>query len=438
MPAPAFDPFVGRLVAGRFRVLGVLGQGGMGAVYRAEHVAMGRQVALKVIHAHIARDPTVRARFHREAKAASRLESPLVVTPYDFGETEDGTLYFAMELVRGESIRARLERDCSVPVREALAIAGDIARALTEAHAAGVVHRDLKPENVMLLEGGGLKVVDLGIARVMEASGVERAQTQLTRSGALLGTPAYMSPEAVKRTQVGPPADLYALGLILHEMIAGRPTFDEAEPVLLMGMHLRVRPEPLSAVREDLAIPTSLDALVSELLAKATDARPASAAQVAERLRAIEEELRAPAPEQARRRVPWAVVAASVVGVAVVAAAIVLSSEDEHPRIEPLPPSEAPSEATVQRQPAPAPAPMPPGVPRGEREATGAIEDEAARGTDAPAAIDEREADRERALRRRGSRRGAPARADRMDEAQPETAMESATAMGAPALREEW
>jgi predicted Ser/Thr protein kinase len=200
-------------VIGRFRIVGELGRGGGGIVYLADDERLERPVALKLVAA--GADPELRERLRREAVAAATIDDPSVATIYSLEEF-DNQLFIVSEYVRGRTLRAALA-DGPLPRERALAIARDIARALRAAHQAGVIHRDLKPENVMLSDSGKVKVVDFGIARVT-GDGV----TQLTQHGALLGTPAYMAPEQLLGTPADARADIYAFGIVLSEMIAGR------------------------------------------------------------------------------------------------------------------------------------------------------------------------------------------------------------------------
>lgn len=284
----------GTTIAGRYEVVRLLGAGGMGSVYEAIQLAIGRRVALKVLRPDVADDPLVEARFQREARAAASVDHPSVVVVHEFGRGDDGTLFLAMELLHGASLLTRIRElaraSAVMAPEEAVAIACEIASALEAAHAAGVVHRDLKPDNVMLLDGGGVKVLDFGIARILEDERASAAgdRAQLTDAQQMLGTPRYMSPEAVARLPVGPSADLYALGAILFEMLTGRPVFLEKEPVLLMGQHLREPPPRLTEARPDAAAPPALEALVDAMLAKAPGQRPESAAEVRRGLLAID------------------------------------------------------------------------------------------------------------------------------------------------------
>lgn len=288
---------MGTTIAGRYRVERLLGSGGMGSVYEATQLAIGRRVAIKVLRPDVADDPFIEARFQREARAASSVHHPNVVVVHEFGRGDEGTLFLAMELLHGDSLLTRLRRLAKetssgvMPPREAVRIASEIASALEAAHQAGVVHRDLKPDNVTLLASGGLKVLDFGIARILqndERPDTSEDRAQLTDAQQVLGTPRYISPEAVARMPVGPAADLYALGAILFEMLTGRPVFLDKEPVILMGQHLRDTPPKLREVMPDLEAPIELEALVVELLKKLPTERPASASVVRQRLAALD------------------------------------------------------------------------------------------------------------------------------------------------------
>ena len=263
----------GQWVAGRYRVVRELGRGGMGWVLEARDERLQRGVALKVMRPEVASDPIMAARFEREALAASQLSSPHVVVVHDFGRDPDGFLFLVMELMEGESLGHRLMRG-PLPVAEALRVATHVARALEIAHAAGIVHRDLKPDNVFLTTSGHAKVLDFGIARILESGdGQGTASQTLTALGSLVGTPLYMSPEAARRGRVEAPADLYSFGAMLFEMLVGEPPFMDDELVLIMGMHIRVPAPLLSEVRPAIPWPPALEALVDQLLAKAAEER---------------------------------------------------------------------------------------------------------------------------------------------------------------------
>jgi serine/threonine-protein kinase len=283
---------VGAVVAGRYKIERVIGVGGMGAVYEATQLNIGRRVALKVVRADYAGDPMMAKRFQREATAAATVHHPNVVVVHEFGQADDGTLFLVMELLDGESLSARMKRSGKIAPRDAVRITNEVLGALAAAHDAGVVHRDLKPDNVMLLSSGGVKVLDFGIARLVDR-GETPAPSSLDRSaltevGQMLGTPRYMSPEAVARMPVGPAADLYAMGAILFEMLAGRPVFTEKEPVILMGHHLRTEPPRLRDTAPDIEAPYALDEIIDHMLRKMPTDRPASAESVRKKLLALD------------------------------------------------------------------------------------------------------------------------------------------------------
>ena len=285
------DTMLGREVAGRYRIRSVLGEGGMGAVYRATQLGIDRDVALKIIRPELAQDPALQARFTREARLASRVQSIRVVTLFDYGRTDDDLMYMAMELLDGESLADRLAREGLVSAAESVRVGLEVARALQAAHELDVIHRDLKPDNVFVTHRENLvKVLDFGIAKIMgdrhDGSG------HVTAAGTIVGTPLYMSPEAATASaQIGAATDYYSLGCMLFEMLVGQPPFDEKEPVLLLGLHIRARPPLLREVAADLDVPPALEALVDRLLSKNPSERASSAAALVAELEAIGAEL---------------------------------------------------------------------------------------------------------------------------------------------------
>ena len=270
---------MGQVVSGRYRIQKLIGEGGMGAVYLAEHTLMRKRVALKLLHAEMSTDDEVLARFRREAEAAAHVEHPNVAAATDFGQTEDGAFFLVLEYVEGTSLRDVLGGGPMAPAR-ALHVARQIALALERAHGAGIVHRDLKPENVMLVHKGDdpdfVKVLDFGIAKVEPHP--QRDVTQpLTRLGTILGTPEYMAPEQALGEPVGPPADLYAVGVMLYEMLTGKHPFDADDRMAILSMHI-VAPVPAMADRNPaLDVPPPIETLVRSLLEKDAKLRPPNA-----------------------------------------------------------------------------------------------------------------------------------------------------------------
>jgi Flp pilus assembly protein TadD/predicted Ser/Thr protein kinase len=276
---------VGRTVAdGRYEIVKLLGEGGMGAVYQARQVAMDRMVALKLIRAEVVKSPDAVARFYREMKITAKIEHANTIRVYDFGET-DGQLFLTMELLKGQTLKRALETGGKMPLDRIVHIATQITRALAAAHGEGVVHRDLKPDNVMLLEQYGerdvVKVLDFGIAKSLE----DTDQPQMTAAGAVIGTPVYMSAEQAMGQKVDTRADIYSLGVMLFEMASGRVPFTAPTLNALLVAHAVEPPPPLLEVAPD-AHP-QLAALIAQMLEKSPVARPQTAKEVEQRLLAL-------------------------------------------------------------------------------------------------------------------------------------------------------
>jgi predicted Ser/Thr protein kinase len=263
------------LLGDRYRLVRMIGSGGMGTVWEAEDETLGRPVAVKVLSESLASGERAVRRFEREAQAAARLSGPYIAAVYDFGRS-DGRPFIVMELVRGETLEDRLAREGPLPPPEASRIATQVAEALEEAHRAGIVHRDVKPGNVMLTPAGDVKVMDFGIAA---AAWAER----VTTSGLVLGTPSYLAPEQAKSEKTTPASDVYALGAMLYEMVAGRPPFIAESPVALALAHIREAPRPLGQVAD--GVPPNLASASMAALAKDPAERPPSAAAFASMLR---------------------------------------------------------------------------------------------------------------------------------------------------------
>ena len=297
-PAPERDPLLGTILAGRYRIEGLVGSGGMGAVYRAEHVHMRKAVAVKVLHKQMTAFPEVVARFEREAVAGGRIEHPHVVSASDFGKLEDGSFYLVLEFVEGQSLHKLVGKSGALGALRALRIARQIVEALQAAHGAGIVHRDLKPENVMLVVKDGdpdfVKVLDFGIAKIKVEEAVE--QQNLTQIGTVFGTPEYMSPEQARGELVDARADLYTVGVILYEMLSGISPFKDEDLVVVLTRHLTAEPPPLPADLDPMIVD-----LVLLLLRKNRDERVQTAAELIERIDVI---LGAPVPAVGFASVP--------------------------------------------------------------------------------------------------------------------------------------
>jgi len=295
------DPLVGKLFDDRYEVVEKIGEGGMGAVYKARQLAMDRMVALKVIHPDQNNDETVVKRFYREMKTTSRISHPNTVSVFDFGKSDDGEFFLAMELLDGQPLSDLMEKG-PVPVEQAVPIAAQILKALSAAHAEHVIHRDLKPENIMLLDVYGeadqVRVLDFGIA-TFAATSDEGPSARVTASGIMVGTPSYVSPEQIGGEELDARADLYSFGVLLYEMLTGTlPFHDPERPLRVLQMHMTEMPKRPSKVA-DQEVPGWLDDLVMHLLAKYPDDRPANADAV---VRVLEDPSSAkPLPEGTNR-----------------------------------------------------------------------------------------------------------------------------------------
>jgi serine/threonine-protein kinase len=267
----------GEVVAERYRIARLLGEGGMGAVYLAEHVHMRKRFALKVLHADFGDSPEVIARFEREAVAAGHIEHPHVAAATDFGRLADGSFFLVLEYVAGRSLRDELAKG-ALPLDRALHVLRGIAAGLGAAHAAGIVHRDLKPENVMLVHHDGdpdfVKILDFGIAKLDPAAPPARAGAtpQITRAGAVIGTPDYMSPEQAIGEAVDARTDLYALGIILFEMLTGERPFRGGALTVMRDRVLAAEPPELP-VEAAARVDSRIRAIVRRLLMPVAGAR---------------------------------------------------------------------------------------------------------------------------------------------------------------------
>ncbi|HZS42005.1 MAG TPA: protein kinase [Polyangia bacterium] len=281
MAAVEGDPFIGVTLAGKYRLTELIGEGAMGRVYRADHLALEAQVAVKLLNADVAADPQTARRFQTEARAASRLRHPNTIQILDFGQAESGTLYLVMEFLRGKTLARILEESHDAPLTPSRItdLLGQALSALDEAHAAGVVHRDFKPENIfveMLRTGKEhVKVLDFGIAKLRGEQ-----EANLTSRGAVCGTPEYMSPEQIRGEELDARSDVYAAGIVLYEMLVGERPFESRGPVIeVLTAHLNKTPEAPHARRPDRRIPRLVEQACLKAMSKQREQRFRSAAE---------------------------------------------------------------------------------------------------------------------------------------------------------------
>jgi serine/threonine-protein kinase len=322
---------IDQVVADRFRIEAVIGQGGMGTIYRARHVKLPRAFALKVLKPNLAADPAFVKRFLREAVAASQVVHPNVVNVTDYGQLPDGNYYIAMEHLDGVTLDDELERLGRLPVRRALDILIQLADALDYCHAQDIVHRDLKTENVLLCTVHGrpdvVKLVDFGIARIL---GPDFSEWQVTQGGMIFGTPEYLSPERALDEEIDGRSDLYALGIIAYELVVGDPPFTGRYTQLLKA-HINQEPPPPSA-RAGEPLPSAFDALVLKCLAKDPAHRYPSCRELSQELRRIRGTLAGTAADPAPAQP--------------VAAARRVRTDGHWSTLESRPPTDAPAGAT--------------------------------------------------------------------------------------------
>lgn len=277
--------WLGKVVDGRYKVMEVIGRGGMGVVYRVEHLRMGKVAAMKVLHRDLASDPDVVQRFEREAAAVSRLHHPHTVQVFDFG-TAQGALYLIMEYVRGLDLGSIITRDGPLPWSRAAPLLAQICGALAEAHELGIVHRDLKPENVLITRTGNgrdyAKVLDFGLAKLEQ----QKAPTTATDRQQIVGTPYFMSPEQIRGDDVDARSDIYSFGCLMFELLTGQHLFTGSTAVGVLTKHLTVEPDPPSMRAPKLGIDPQVDALCAKALAKDPSMRFQTATALVE---AIEE-----------------------------------------------------------------------------------------------------------------------------------------------------
>ena len=289
-PLAVADPYIGRDLAGQFRILEKIGSGGMGAVYKAEQPEMRRFVAVKILHPRYLSRPDLVSRFRREARAMSHLSHPNTARVFLYGQLDDGACYFVMEYLAGRNLAQTVRAEGPMDVTRAVNIMVQVCGALEEAHKQGIVHRDLKPENVFLTTQGGIsdypKVLDFGLAKVTERE-MRPGSLILTQEGMVFGTPEFMSPEQARGEKLDGRSDIYSLGIIMYELLTGKLPFDANQPMEFIQKHIKEPPIPLAKRAPNRDWPAGLWEALEKSLAKQPSQRFGTANELAAALRAV-------------------------------------------------------------------------------------------------------------------------------------------------------
>jgi serine/threonine-protein kinase len=284
------DPYIGRDLAGQFRILEKIGSGGMGSVYKAEQPEMRRYVAVKILHPRYLSRPDLVSRFRREARAMSHLSHPNTARVFLYGQLEDGACYFVMEYLAGRNLAQTVRAEGPMDVTRAVNIMVQVCGALEEAHRQGIVHRDLKPENVFLTTQGGIadypKVLDFGLAKVTERE-MRPGSLILTQEGMVFGTPEFMSPEQARGEKLDGRSDIYSLGVIMYELLTGKLPFDAAQPMEFIQKHIKEPPIPLARRAPNRQWPPGLWEVLEKSLAKKPADRFQTANELAQALKNV-------------------------------------------------------------------------------------------------------------------------------------------------------
>ena len=286
------DPLIGRMINDRYKVMEQIGHGGMGKVYKALQSPLDRVIALKVLGAGHDRDPNFYKRFALEASVTAKLTHPNTITLYDYGRSEDGVFFIAMEYLAGRTLSAAMQQDGPLTQERVIHVAQQICRSLREAHALGIIHRDLKPANVMLLrqhdDHDFVKVLDFGLVKFFSG---DAADNEITNAGTFMGSPHYIAPEQARNQSPDQRCDIYSLGVLLYHMLTGKVPFTAQAPVDIILKHLHETPTPLRQVRPDLNIDPQLEAIVLKCMAKLREERFQSMDELLAQLKIVRTQL---------------------------------------------------------------------------------------------------------------------------------------------------
>ncbi len=348
---------IGREIAGRYRIQAKLGEGGMGAVFKAEQISLKRTCAVKLLRPDVAGTAIMLRRFNAEAEAVAKLSHPNTVNIYDFGQDTDGSFFIAMEFIEGKSLREAIHTEAPFPLRRALSIAVQVSASLVDAHSQSIIHRDLKPDNVMLQSRGRsrdvARVLDFGIAKLRDEG--RATQAAMTQAGDMLGTPQYMAPEQIRAEQIDGRTDVYALGCMMYEMVTARLPFEAPTVMALLSKHLLENPPSPSQRRPDLAIPPVIDELIMQAIAKDPNARPPTMEAFGERITAVLATLPADPNASAQQ--------SAVVGVPMVPSTLAPNAPSHAPGAPGAQSAGYPPQATPMPGGYPYPTPPPPHTP---------------------------------------------------------------------------
>ncbi|MDH5491968.1 MAG: protein kinase, partial [Myxococcales bacterium] len=362
------DKLVGQVIDGRYEIERVLGEGGMGLVYKARHVVLGKPLAIKVLRPEVSKDSEIIARFRQEAQSASSIGNQHIIDISDFGVLADQSTYFVMEFLEGQDLTGAIESAGSLEPARCVHIARQLCQALGAAHEIGIVHRDLKPDNVQLITRGGdpdfVKVLDFGIAKVGGST------SKLTRAGQVFGTPHYMSPEQCAGSGVDARTDIYALGVMLYEMACGSVPFDADNLMGILTKHLYEEPTPPSQVKP--SVPVDFEAVILRAMAKKVEERYQNMAELVADLDRLDAGQRPEAttsfltrqaeaeaePPAKRSSLPLILGLVTVLVLGGVGAVVALGGEDPRPP-EPVASVEPAAEPEPEPEPAAEPEPEP-------------------------------------------------------------------------------